>query len=183
MSRPDADADAETTQPRTQAQAHAQLQVNTLPFVSEFPSKVGRVELLDSRGRQLCWNLGRLTASEFAAQRAPAGIDVALFRPGRGASRVFVMFPVGDSDATRCFVRRVFKVSGVKHSGITLRRVLEMVELTAVFAIRQFLYTKHPLVTDDLVKRMLHRVIVCHLMCSNVGAYHVYVRNSFDVLS
>ena len=164
--------------PRPRAAASA---VEVVPYIDPLPATYGRFELQDVTGRTLCWNMGRQSAEQFIASRAPAGVDDKLFKPA-GDARLFVFFPIGDSaSGSRSYVKRMFKLTGVKRDGITLRRVLGLVEQASVVAMRHALSAGGAAaVTESDIKRALTRVIVCHLMCTRVGAYHVCVRNSFD---
>jgi hypothetical protein len=168
---------------RSPSVAGAARRVEVVPYVDQLPATYGRFELQDATGRTLCWNLGRQSAEQFVAARAPVGADDALFKPA-GDARVFVFFPIGDAaSGSRSYVKRVFRLTGVKRDGVTLRRVLGLVEQASVVATRHALSVggaAAAAVTEPDVRRALTRVIVCHLMCTRVGAYHVYVRNSFD---
>jgi hypothetical protein len=110
--------------------------VVTVPYIERFPATYGVYGLFDAAGRVLCWNLGRHTAEEFVAARQPVGADLALFQPTASEAKLWVFFPVQDASGVRRFVKHGLKLTGVKRHGITVRRVLQCIEDTALLAVK-----------------------------------------------
>jgi hypothetical protein len=144
----------------------------TVPFVRSFPTSYGKVMLLNASGQVGCWSVGRQSADEFIARHALFGADAPIFH-GRQA-KLAVFFPLGEE----CFVKHVVALTGVRRSGVTLRRVLHAIEDAAVYAAKYHLLDTVGAYSSAEVNRALQRVVVCWLMCRRVGAYHVYVRDS-----